>query len=742
MSGHSDHRLWNSLSARIVLMCGLSFIIIQALAVTISAGMMKSQVEKTVLAEAVSQSQILADRIAQRLSEQNTVARDNAGAIEAAHKAGTGSRAEIVSLLGETEARFPNIYGVWMEEIPSGFDGRKDPHAPGSNAHGILNPYFMRKPDGTIDFNALEEHYGQAWFTLPMAAGTGVLTDPYVDEGSGIEMVSFAYPLVFDGRKIGVTGIDTPLDWIVTLLGNSDVIGSRTLSLLSDKMTWIANPDRAKLMKPYRDEGRGAVSQALSSRKARIIRGFHDGTQDRVLVPFVIPGFDTVWTLVVDIPETALTAPVRDNVVALVVSGAVLMMVSIAVIALISGRLIKTPFRSLLASVAELGRGDYDAAVSGTGRHDEIGLVARALDGFRASLLKARHVEAEAAEARRRHERLEKKTREEEIVRIRNIDAAITAMGAGLDRLAGGDLSFQLNDGLSSEFEPLRRNFNMSIRRLADALSEIAESGRGIGQGTADVAAGAENLARRTEQQAASLEETAAAVNEITESVGSSARQIGDAQKIGLQARDSATASSEIMHQTKEAMRRIEDSAKQIVSIVEAIDGIAFQTNILALNAGVEAARAGDAGKGFAVVAGEVRALALRCAQAARDINALVRKTTQDVQAGSRRVGDTEKALHDISGFIARISDGLNGILVAATEQSASLAEINIAVGAMDQTTQKNAAVAEQFRAASRRLTGEAEKLTGQVGRFRTPGKTRTPEGRAANRILAKFTAG
>lgn len=704
------------------------------MAVTISAWMMKSQVEKSVFSEATSRSQILVDQITRRLLDQNDIARANSVAVEAIHKAGTASRAEIVSLLREAEIRSPNLYAVWMEEIPGGFDGQKAFNAPGTNSHGILNPYYVRKPDGSIDFNAVDEHYSQTWFTLPMERGTGILTEPYIDEGSGVEMVSFSYPVTFDGKKIGVTGIDTPLDWIVTLLGNSDVFGSNSISLLSEDMVWISHPDKKRLLQPYKDDGKAELSQAISSRKVRIIRGFHDGEQERVLVPFQIPGFSNVWTLVVDIPRAALDAPVKNNVIALMISGVLLMILSVLVVYFISGKLIKAPFRNLLGTVSDLTRGKYDNQVSGTQRGDEIGMVAQGLEGFRKTLLKSREAEARAAEARDQHEQLQKKTRQEEETKIRNINNVIRTMGEGLDNLARGDLSCQIDNPLPPEFEPLRQNFNQSVHQLAEALSAIAGTGRSISKGTAQLATEAETLAERTEQQAASLEETAAAVNEITESVSSSVQQISDAQKVGLQARGSASSSSDIMQQTQTAMLRIEESSKQIVAIVETIDVIAFQTNILALNAAVEAARAGDAGKGFAVVASEVRALSLRCAQAAKEIGTLVKTTTADIRTGSRRVTETGKALQDISSFIAQISDNLNQILTAAQEQSATLTEINITVGNMDQVTQRNAAVAEHSRTASRRLAGETDKLTQLVSRFRLASTANLAEYRARNR--------
>jgi methyl-accepting chemotaxis protein len=297
--------------------------------------------------------------------------------------------------------------------------------------------------------------------------------------------------------------------------------------------------------------------------------------------------------------------------------------------------------------------------------------------------------------------------------------AAVKDISAALTQLASNDLSFRLDAPFTVEFEPVRRNYNAGVDHLHSAMSVVAASVETLQSGAQQMTDASRDLSRRTEQQAANLEETAAALDQITTTVGQSAEHARRAAVAAATARNDVTRSGVVMHEAVTAMQAISKGSQEIVQIISVIDEIAFQTNLLALNAGVEAARAGDAGRGFAVVAAEVRALAQRSADAAREIKSLIGSSSEQVGQGVRLVEQTGQALRDIVARVAEI-DGLMGeIARSAREQATSLGEVNRALNQMDQVTQQNAAMVEQSTAGAVTLSAEARELARMVNQFR-----------------------
>jgi len=384
---------------------------------------------------------------------------------------------------------------------------------------------------------------------------------------------------------------------------------------------------------------------------------------------------------------------------------------------LLSRTLIK-PIQAITASMRKLADGDEKSEVPFGGRGDEIGAMAAAVEVFRQNAIANKRLEAEAASSRSQAERnreaeQDRMAREAEQLRI-----ATGTLGENMKRLAAGDLTCRITTQFAEEYESLRADFNSTVDQLSQTVGSVIVAVANMDSGTREISSGAGDLSKRTEQQAASLEETAAALDQITANVTSSAKMTNEARDVAQAANKSAAESVRVVSHAEEAMQRIEQSSQQISNIIGVIDEIAFQTNLLALNAGVEAARAGDAGKGFAVVAQEVRELAQRSAQAAKEIKGLIQNSTTEVESGVKLVRDTGEALKTIGDYIGKINSHMESIATSAREQSTGLSEVNVAVNQMDQTTQQNAAMVEQSTAAAASLAQEAGKLRDLVSNF------------------------
>ncbi|GAA4177155.1 globin-coupled sensor protein [Shinella granuli] len=303
------------------------------------------------------------------------------------------------------------------------------------------------------------------------------------------------------------------------------------------------------------------------------------------------------------------------------------------------------------------------------------------------------------------------------------------SFGAALKRISDGDLTARITGPLPEAYEALRDDFNHAISTLSQAIGNIGAGAGSIHLSAQEIAAASDDLAKRTERQAANLEETAAAVEQVTTTVRQTAQSANEANALVMAARDNAQRGGEVVEHAIVAMGEIQASSSAIANIIEVIDEIAFQTNLLALNAGIEAARAGEAGRGFAVVASEVRALAQRCADAAKDIQNLIAKSHGQVEDGVRSVGEVAQSLRQIVTQVVEVSAVFNTIRASTAEQATGLQAVNQAVNAMDQITQQNAAMVEEANAASQALTQEAASIAAQLSAFRTSGEARPAQG-------------
>ncbi len=388
------------------------------------------------------------------------------------------------------------------------------------------------------------------------------------------------------------------------------------------------------------------------------------------------------------------------------------------------------PLKHQTEVMGRLAAGDFSAEVPHMMRSDEVGDIARAVQLFKDSGIDRARLQDQASTMQRDQER-----------RLRDTEAAfntaneeqkriVDILALNLGRLADSNLSIQLDEAVAPEYLQLKEDFNAAVSSLRDAMMSILAATIDLRNGSIEISTASDDLSRRTEQQAASLEKTAATLDEITVTVKRSAEGAGQASVVASTARIDAIRSGDVMRDAIAAMSEIEQSSGKITSIISVIDEIAFQTNLLALNAGVEAARAGDAGRGFAVVAQEVRGLAQRSAEAAKEIKALIASSSAQVGRGAKLVTDTGQALHDIVSRVTQIDALISDIAQSSQEQAVSLNQVNTAINQMDQVTQQNAAMVEQTSAAAASLRGKASELADLVQRFNTGSAPTSVRGR------------
>ncbi|MCB5205210.1 methyl-accepting chemotaxis protein [Neorhizobium sp. T786] len=419
---------------------------------------------------------------------------------------------------------------------------------------------------------------------------------------------------------------------------------------------------------------------------------------------------------------------------------------------MIARRGIVMPIRSLTQAMNRLAQGDLEGATVDSIRKDEIGEMARAVEVFRSNALAMQELKAQEAALHGRSSdlqssiaavvasavagdfsgRITKDYQNEDLNRFANsvnelvgsVDNAVAEVRRVIAALADADLTQTMNGRFQGAFAELQANVNATMVTLRATMNDVRGAATTINDNSVELSSAANDLSKRTEQQAAALEETAAALDEITTTVRAASSRANEARDMVHETRQSAAKSGEIVRSAVSAMGRIEDSSNKISQIISVIDEIAFQTNLLALNAGVEAARAGEAGRGFAVVAQEVRELAQRSANAAKEIKTLITASAAEVDGGVSLVRSTGDALLEIESLVNRVNGHVESIATAAREQATALAEINSSVNHMDQMTQKNAAMVEETTAASATLADESRHLQTVLQNFKLDAPT------------------
>jgi methyl-accepting chemotaxis protein len=358
-------------------------------------------------------------------------------------------------------------------------------------------------------------------------------------------------------------------------------------------------------------------------------------------------------------------------------------------------------------------------------RADELGEVAEAVEQFRLAAVNRAEADRKAAEA-------------QQIV--------TSTLRDGLSSLSQGDLTAQIGADYPADYAELKANFNEALAKLRELIGSVVESSHGLRTGSSEIAQASEDLARRTESNAASLEETSAALAQIDGRIKATAEAAGRTVSRADEAISTVVGGRSVADEAVQAMSRVRESAKGIDEVIEGVDKIAFQTRVLAMNAAVEAGRAGDAGRGFAVVADLVSALAMRAEEEAKRARDQLTLTQTDIVKAVDAVQRVDGALADISEGVGEVHQLLGGMASDNQAQASAISQISVAVGTMDQATQQNAAMVEETSAAARNLNAESEALAEKAGAFNVGDNSRAakiaiqPKPKSTPQTAAIFT--
>ena len=369
---------------------------------------------------------------------------------------------------------------------------------------------------------------------------------------------------------------------------------------------------------------------------------------------------------------------------------------------LIIRKQIINPINAITAIMAKLTSGDNNVVVAGVEGRDEIGAMARALLVFRDTAIAKATADAEKA------------------VADATLQLVIETLGSSLSELSNRDLTNRVTAEYPGVYQILKTNFNDALENVQTAMRQVSESAINIRTGSGEIAQASEDLARRTEGNAASLEETSAALVQIDSRLKATALSSGQTVTRADQAIATVGGGRATAVQAVQAMGRVSESAKGIDSVIEGLDKIAFQTRVLAMNAAVEAGRAGDAGRGFAVVADLVSALAMRAEEEAKRARDQLTLTQTDIVTAVQAVENVDGALVNISGDVDEVHKLLGKMADDAAAQSSTITQITAAISAMDRSTQQNAAMVEETSAAARNLTAEVASLAEHAAMFKT----------------------
>ena len=570
------------------------------------------------------------------------------------------------------------------------------------NANPVYQDVYMGFPDGTAVMGSgfpIEEEYSwwvateRSWYKAAMAnVGSTGITPLYVDVATKDLCITVSHAVVRNGAVVGVVGIDILVNRLQDLVFAANLDSSGYAMLLDSNGDIFIHPDA-----DYAPNARGEFNNL-----ATVMNGAYSGLWSQISASDGSYKFkdienvqkyytvstlgSTGWKMITVLPTNVVTQPIRTVILVAVPLAIVILAIAAFLIYMFVSKMITKPLSTLSIFMKKAGStGDISlspADVTNISRlaekQDEIG---QAIGGSAAFV------------------------------------GHVTTIAKELETIAGGDLSVDVT--LLSDADTMGKSMKQMIDTLNSMFAEIKASTNQVSTGSKQVADGAQMLAQGSTEQAASIQQLSSSIAEIAERTRKNAMTADKTAKLSTSIKDTAEKGSHQMDEMIMAVGEINDASRSISKIIKTIDDIAFQTNILALNAAVEAARAGQHGKGFAVVAEEVRNLASKSAEAAKDTGSMIQNSMEKAELGSRIAGETAESLKEIVSGINESSQLVAEIARSSEEQSMGISQINTGIDQVAQVVQQNSATAQESAAASQEMSGQSDMLQQLIGQFR-----------------------